>query len=210
MIGHDIRNPLQTITNELFLARQAIAEASKDVDMEGAQESINNIQEQVEYINKIVSDLQDYSRRLIPELKNEQLSDIISGVIRTITLPEGIKITLNISGEILLKTDHVFIRRILTNLAYNAIRAMPNGGTMQIAAFEKQNQVIITISDTGKGIPDEIKPKIFSPLFTTKAKGQGLGLAVVKRLVEALGGQITFKSQVGKGTTFTINLPIMK
>jgi signal transduction histidine kinase len=104
----------------------------------------------------------------------------------------------------------VFIRRVLTNLVYNAIQAMPNGGTLQITVYQKENQAVITVSDSGKGIPDEIKPKIFSPLFTTKAKGQGLGLAVVKRLVEALGGQITFESQLGKGTTFTINLPITK
>jgi PAS domain S-box-containing protein len=89
MIGHDIRNPLQTITNELFLARQAIAEAQKNVDMKSAQESINNIQEQVEYINKIVSDLQDYARRLIPELKIVQLSDLIIGIVQTIVLPEN-------------------------------------------------------------------------------------------------------------------------
>ena len=210
MIGHDIRNPLQTITNELFLAQQAIAEVSKDVDMEGAQESINNIQEQVEYINKIVSDLQDYASRLMPELKNEQLSDIVSGIIQTITLPKDIKIVINISEKIFLKTDHVFIRRILTNLVYNAIQAMPNGGTLQIITSQKEKQAVISVSDSGKGIPDEIKPKIFSPLFTTKAKGQGLGLAVVKRLVEALDGQITFESQVAKGTTFTIKLPITK
>lgn len=210
MIGHDIRNPLQTIINELFLARQAIIDASKDVYMKVAEESINNIQEQVEYINKIVSDLQDYARQLKPELRAVQLADLITGIIQKIMLPEDIKVAISISGEISLKTDPVFIRRALTNLVYNAIQAMPHGGKLQITVYRKQNEAIITVSDSGKGIPDEMKLKIFTPLFTTKAKGQGLGLAVVKRLVEALGGSIIFESQVGKGTVFTISLPLEK
>jgi signal transduction histidine kinase len=85
---------------------------------------------------------------------------------------------------------------------------MPNGGNLKIIATKTENKAVIAVSDTGKGIPEEIKPKLFTPLVTTKAKGQGLGLAVVKRLVEALNGSITFESQEGKGTTFTIQLPL--
>jgi PAS domain S-box-containing protein len=208
MVGHDIRNPLQTIVNELYLARQAIANSNANIDMRGASESIDIIQEQVEYINKIVSDLQDYARPLKPEFKEAQLSDVITSIFQTIVLPEKINIFINVTGEILLKTDPVFIRRALTNLAYNAIQAMPHGGILELKAYKKENKAFITVSDTGSGIPEEIKPKIFTPLFTTKAKGQGLGLAVVKRLVEALSGTITFESQEGKGTKFIIELPL--
>jgi len=74
-------------------------------------------------------------------------------------------------------------------------------------AFKKNGKVYITILDTGVGIPNEVKAKLFTPMFTTKAKGQGLGLAVVKRLVEAQGGTIKFESELGKGTKFTIELP---
>ncbi len=83
-----------------------------------------------------------------------------------------------------------------------------NRGKIIIKAFNKDTKAYITVEDTGTGIPDEIKPKIFQPLMTTKSKGQGFGLAVVKRLVEAQGGTITFESQQGKGTTFIIQLPI--
>ena len=89
----------------------------------------------------------------------------------------------------------------------NAIQAMPNGGNLTLSGFEKESYAYITVTDTGMGIPEEIKPKLFTPLVTSKATGQGLGLAVVKRLIEALNGKITFESQIGKGTTFIITLP---
>ena len=84
---------------------------------------------------------------------------------------------------------------------------MPNGGKLTIKATQQDGNVLITVSDTGVGIPDEVKPKIFQPLMTTKSKGQGFGLAVVKRLVEAQGGTITFESKVGEGTQFKITFP---
>ncbi len=84
---------------------------------------------------------------------------------------------------------------------------MPRGGQLQIATYQEQGNICIAITDTGVGIPDELKAKVFTPMFTTKAKGQGLGLAVVKRLVEAQGGAITFESKVGEGTEFKITFP---
>jgi signal transduction histidine kinase len=85
---------------------------------------------------------------------------------------------------------------------------MPEGGelTIKVQAKDKEH-VQIMVEDTGTGIPEEIKPKIFTPLFTTKSKGQGFGLAVCKRVIEAEHGTVTFESQVGKGTKFIIELP---
>ena len=85
---------------------------------------------------------------------------------------------------------------------------MPNGGNLTIAATHNTTIAQVSISDTGDGIPPEIQPKLFTPLFTTKSKGQGFGLAVTKRLIEAQNGTITYQTQTGKGTTFTIQLPI--
>ena len=84
---------------------------------------------------------------------------------------------------------------------------MPNGGKLSLNSYRKDSNILITVEDTGVGIPEEIKKEVFSPMLTTKAKGQGLGLAVVKRLVEALNGTISFESQEGKGTKFVITLP---
>jgi signal transduction histidine kinase len=104
-------------------------------------------------------------------------------------------------------SDRSIIRRVLTNLIINAIQAMPNGGKLNIGSSRKDNNILIIVEDTGSGIPEGIKPKLFTPMLTTKAKGQGLGLAVVKRLVEALDGTISFESEEGKGTKFLIELP---
>jgi signal transduction histidine kinase len=85
---------------------------------------------------------------------------------------------------------------------------MQNGGTLQLSATKMDPNAIIPVTDTGEGIPEDVKARLFTPLLTTKAKGQGLGLAVVKRLIEALDGTVTFESQQGKGTTFTITLSL--
>ena len=103
--------------------------------------------------------------------------------------------------------DSTYIQRILNNLVNNAIQAMPSGGKLTINAYCEANKVIISVEDTGVGIPKEAKAKLFTPLFTTKSKGQGFGLAVVKRMSEALGGSVSFESQEGKGTKFIVCLP---
>ena len=90
------------------------------------------------------------------------------------------------------------MRRILTNLINNAVQAMPEGGRLEIQACEKDDDVAITVQDSGVGISEEIKEKMFSPLVTTKSKGQGFGLAVVKRLTEALRGSVTFETKKEK------------
>ncbi len=206
MIGHDIRNPLQAIINELFIARQAMNTYPSEETKE-ALESMSLIQEQTDYISKIVSDLQDYARPLNPEYETVKLSDLITSVFQTINIPEKITVKINIHAFPEIKTDPTFIKRVLTNLTNNAIQSMPEGGKLTLAAYKTDNETTITVSDTGKGIPEEIKPRIFTPLVTTKAKGQGLGLAVVKRLIEALHGTVTFESESGKGTTFIVKLP---
>jgi signal transduction histidine kinase len=209
MIGHDIRNPLQAIVNELYFAKQEMAERINKRDMQSALESLGIIQEQTDYISKIVSDLQDYARPLNPELQLINACETIGQSLKSVPIPNEIKTEVICEDSTpLLMLDPTLLKRILTNLVSNSIQAMPNGGKLTVQLSMEGNKALISVIDTGVGIAEEAKPKIFSPLFTTKAKGQGLGLAVVKRLVEALNGTIGFESKAGKGTKFTIRFPI--
>ena len=93
------------------------------------------------------------------------------------------------------------------NLFTNAVQAMPNGGELIVQTQKRKGKIQVIIIDSGLGIPEAVKPKLFTPLFTTKSKGQGFGLAVCKRVIEAHGGTITFESQEGKGAKFIVELP---
>ena len=207
MVGHDIRNPLQAITGDVFLIEQEL-NSRLDCKSKDIVESINSINANISYINKIISDLQDYTRPIEPAVALVNVKDLIDSTLKEANVPEKVQCKILVEEDVQLITDAVYLRRILSNLILNAVQAMPKGGYLTLEAYKKEGKVIISIEDTGLGIPDETKPNLFKPLFTTKAKGQGLGLAVVKRLVEALGGTITFESQIGKGTKFTIELPI--
>jgi two-component system sensor histidine kinase AtoS len=99
------------------------------------------------------------------------------------------------------------LERVFLNLVKNAVQAMPNGGKLMVTTKETKDFVEIALADTGVGIPEESMSKLFTPLFTTKAKGIGMGLAICKKIVEEHEGTIDFKSKVGEGTTFTIKLP---
>jgi PAS domain S-box-containing protein len=208
MIGHDIRNPLQAIAGELYLVNKDVDGSSDSECKRSVQESLVSIQEQVDYINKIISDLQDFAKPLKPELVEVELCSAIPQLVATVNVPDNINSLIKCNSDLpKIKLDLTYLKRILVNLATNAVQAMPNGGKLTINASEEANTVSITVSDTGEGIADEFKPKIFQPLMTTKSKGQGFGLAVVKRLIEAQGGTITFESRVGVGTKFKIDFP---
>jgi PAS domain S-box-containing protein len=207
MVGHDIRNPLQAIEGDVYLLKDYLTAMPASETKQDVDQSLEEIDRNVGYINKIVADLQDYARPLNPEIATTNLHDLATNVIQNTNIPVNIEVTLKIDSAFEFKTDPTLIRRAITNLITNAVQAMPKGGKLEVTAAQSDTETVITICDTGTGIPDEVKPKLFTPMMTTKAKGQGLGLAVVKRLVEALKGTITFDSEVGVGTTFTIKLP---
>jgi two-component system CheB/CheR fusion protein len=209
MVGHDIRNPLQAIISAVYLAKDDLASLPQSEIKENLIESMKEIEGQAEYINKIVADLQDFSRPLEPCIEEVNLRQLIDNLQLGMDTEENVEVMSEMADNIqTLKADHGFLKRILTNLITNAVQAMPKGGRITITAYKEKEHCIITVEDTGEGIPENIKPNIFKPLFTTKSKGQGFGLAASKRLANAMGGDITFQSTKGKGAKFTITLPI--
>jgi PAS domain S-box-containing protein len=211
MVGHDIRNPLQSIVSSMFLIKTDLDALPPSPEKNDATSELNSIQEQITYVNKIVSDLQDYSRQLTPERVDMDLKQLITGALSTVSVPDNVEAMTYFEENLPnLKTDPTMLKRIFLNLISNAIQAMPQGGKLTINAIQNKvtGNIKVSIKDTGVGIPQAIQRKIYEPLVTTKAKGQGLGLAVVKRLIESLSGSISFESQEGKGTEFTIELPL--
>jgi signal transduction histidine kinase len=208
MVGHDIRNPLQAIVSATYLAKEDLASLPQSEIKKSLIESMKEIEDQAAYIGKIVADLQDFSRPLKPFSEEIDLRRLIDNLLLGLETEENIGVISEIADDIQkVKADPDYLKRILTNLLMNAEQAMPKGGRITITARKEKGNCLITVEDTGEGIPEDIKPNLFQPLFTTKAKGQGFGLAVSKRLAKAMGGNITFESEKGNGSKFTVKLP---
>ena len=208
MVGHDIRNPLQAMISELYLERTDIESLPNGEAKQNLQESINSIEENVFYINKIVADLQDFARPLNPKKEYVEVGQSIKDALNIVNVPANIVVKVLTHENLpLLNTDSTMLKRVLVNLIQNAVQAMPNGGNLTIETTSKKQQINIAIQDTGEGIPQQVQAKLFTPLMTTKSKGQGFGLAVVKRMTEAIDGSISFETKEGEGTIFTLQVP---
>jgi len=215
MVGHDLRNPLQVIVNRLYLAKRAVESLSSPysevAEKLGLEELFAELGYQTSYMNKIVSNLQDYAMPITPEPVSTNISRLLDETFSTIQVPANVEVSTEIDKDFPeLMMDRELMRRALANLITNAIQAMPDGGQLTVRASKTKDDVLISIRDTGEGMSEENLDRLFDPLFTTKAKGTGLGLPVSKRLVEANNGTITIESQLGKGSTFTVKLPITK
>ena len=209
MVGHDLRNPLQTVIGELYLAKKEVASLAENEVKNNLNESIQAIEEQAVYMDKIVSDLQAFVQPVRVDKKPFSLKELASEILASVITPNNIIVKMQIKDNFPeIKADLHLIKRVLINLVTNSVQAMPEGGTLTlIGQVNLEGQVSVSVKDTGVGIPNNIKNQIFTPLFTTKPRGQGFGLAVCKRVIEAHGGTISFESTVGKGTEFTIQFP---
>ena len=208
MVGHDIRNPLQAIMSELYLERLEVDSLPDGEAKESLLENIRGMEENIVYINKIVADLQDYAKPLNPKREELDVEDVFNGALEMVIVPENVKKIVVIEENLpKLIADSTMVKRILVNLIQNAVQAMPKGGDLTIRTHIPKHQISIMIEDTGEGIPKEVQGKLFTPLMTTKSKGQGFGLAVVKRMVEAMNGTVSFESEERKGTKFILQFP---
>jgi len=209
MVGHDLRNPLQTIIGELFLAKNEVESLTNSDVKNNLQESIRSIEDQATYMDKIVSDLQAFVQPVKIDKKPINLKELVTNVLASVVTPTDILVLTQIEDDFpAIKADLYLLKRVLINLVTNSVQAMPGGGKlMLIGQRNPEGQVNIIVQDTGVGIPEAIRKQIFTPLFTTKPRGQGFGLAVCKRVIEAHGGNISFESTAGKGAKFLIQLP---
>ncbi|HYA32445.1 MAG TPA: PAS domain S-box protein [Candidatus Bathyarchaeia archaeon] len=210
MVGHDLRNPLQAIRFAIDLQRKKRLVSVRGrgrTDSEDIDQLCDLIDDQVRYMDKIVADLQAFAQPLHPEQTQIRAVDLIASTLSSMKVPAKVKVKTNIPKDLSLYLDRELMQRVFTNLILNAIQAMPEGGRLTISAAASNGQVSMTVEDSGVGIRDDIKEKLFSPLVTNKAKGTGLGLAVCKRIVELHDGTITVESEEGRGARFVVTLP---
>jgi signal transduction histidine kinase len=207
-VGHELRNPLGAIQNAVFYVRRRIANTDLPNTEPRVMEFLDLIDDQVNVATKVITDLLGFSRVAKPTVAPVSIAGVIEDALRHTPLPENVELIKEINNSLpMVMVDADQIRQVFLNIALNALQAMPESGRLDIRATDKGKFVEVEFTDTGGGIPEEIKKKIFDPLFTTKAKGVGLGLSVCKSILDRHQGDIRVESEVGKGATFTISLP---
>ena len=158
--------------------------------------------------DKIISDLIEYASDVCLEIESCTAKSLLASALSTLEVPKKISVIDQTLETPKFLADASKIQKVFTLIIKNALEAMPNGGTLEVSSVQTDSNVQITFADTGVGIPEDILPKLFSPLLTTKAQGMGLSLAICKRIVDCHGGKIEAESLMGKGATIKLNLPI--
>jgi len=211
-VGHELRNPLGAIKNASFYIRRRVTNTDLPTTEPRVMEFLGIIEEEVNSANKVITDLLGFSRVAKPTVTPANIAGIIEDALRYTPIPENVELIKDINNDLpMVMVDGDQIKQVFLNIILNALQAMgEKGGRLEIRAADKDKFVEVEFTDTGGGIPDSVKKKIFDPLFTTKAKGVGLGLSVCKTIIEHHEGDIKVKSQVGEGSTFTISLPTQK
>lgn len=209
MVGHDLRNPLQVIVGSIDLIKKRLNKRGDSSDGREIEKWVDKIDAQTDYMNKIVSDLQDYSRNIKPTREEADVEALMRDVVSSVDIHGDVDVSIVLDeGLPDISVDETLMKRLFTNLILNAVQAMPDGGSLSIRGSLQGDDVVISVEDTGVGIREENLDEIFKPLFTSKAKGTGFGLPVCKRIVDAHGGTISVESEEGVGSTFTVKLPV--
>ena len=209
-VAHEIRNPLGLIRNYCHLLKKSPAD-----DEEMRNKAIFMIEKAVDRSGDIIDNLLQFSRVTNDKWVEANLYQAIQSIIsleENVLMKNHIKLSLNCSQEVRAFIILESLEVILINLINNAVEAMETNGKIKIDCIEGSDEIILTIADTGEGIPEEIRGSIFNPFFTTKENrnGCGLGLYIVYNEVTKLGGTIKADSVTGKGTIFTIILPVKR
>lgn len=201
-IAHEIRNPLNAVKTSTFYLLHA-----KDPKPEKLREHLNRIDRQVTMIDSVVTALSDVAKLPDPKFEPASIGSVLIKVLKETSLPESIEVELELPDDLpsVLIDEHQ-IPIVFRNLVRNARDAMPDGGKLSVSAVACDDKVIVHVKDTGIGIAPENLTRITEPLFSTKARGMGLGLSISRTILEKNQGQLKVESELGKGTEFKIEL----
>ncbi|MEW6002361.1 MAG: ATP-binding protein [Nitrospirota bacterium] len=209
-VAHELNNPL----NNIYISSQVLEREIDDTSSQNLREVVQDIRGQTLRVKKIVGDLLEFARGREPQFRkielNTLITDVYNQICKSVNL-EKIKFVLDSRpNEMFICADPEQMERVFINLFTNAIDAMSGEGNLIVRTGQYDNLVEIKVSDSGRGMPVETAEKVFEPFFTTKDRGTGLGLAIVFNIIKKHDGEITIKSEEGKGTTFSIKLPKMR
>ena len=206
-LAHEIRNPLAGIAGVIEIVARDLPASSP------ARAVVKDVREEIAQINRILTDLLGTARPRAAEMRQSNLNTTVEHAVmlaRQQVLSRPIKIDFAPDPD-LAEVDHDSdqIHQVLLNLLLNSVQAIPESGLVRVTVFAHNDnqEAVITVSDTGRGIPPEALPNIFRPFFTTKGNGTGLGLSLARRIVEEHHGRIEVETSSGKGTTFSVTLP---
>jgi len=205
-ISHELRNPLGVVSSTAELLKSREKENPTNAQLSQI------ILEEAKRANQVLSEFLEFARPRLPKLSSCEITAILDKVL-TFLGPEfksqQIEIVKDYKDKPIINADAELLYRAFSNIVLNAIQAMPKGGRLKVEVNTnpKEEKVIITFSDTGIGIPEDVLEKIFTPFFSTKEKGTGLGLAIVKKIIENHHGRIKIESEINKGTKVIIWLP---
>ncbi len=210
-VAHEIKNPLTPMKLSIQYLQRAIREKNPDMQML-AQKVASTLVEQIDQLAKIASDFSQFANIGNVKMEDFDVTELLGSLINLYNTNEKLNISWNKPKcPAIIRADRSQINRLFTNLLQNAIEASPGGGIINITINEEieANKLMISIKDDGVGIPAEKHDKIFTPNFTTKSSGTGLGLAMCKGIVEKANGRIWFETTEGAGTTFYVLLPLV-
>jgi PAS domain S-box-containing protein len=207
-VAHEVKNPL----NSMRLWLENLKESLPPDQESGAQQAVNVLDKEIDRLDAVVKRFLDFTRPMEIRLEATQLSTLLPEVLE-LANPQLQKANIQLAQLLPIDVPEVYVDRALLkqavlNLVLNAAEAMPNGGQLRLVLSRRGEMAEITVGDTGKGIAPENKQKIFQLFFTTRPGGSGIGLASAFRIVQLHNGSIDFTSELGRGTTFRIELPL--
>lgn len=203
-VAHELRNPLNVIKTSVYFLLNA-----RNANPEKIREHLERIERQVGLADKVITALNEFARLPAPNVVAIPPPRLLKDVLDTLHVPENVTVaSQNPDGLSPLAGDAGQLLVVFSNLIRNALEAMPEGGTLTLSASEAEGMITLEVADTGHGIGPDNLSKVFEPLFSTKTRGIGLGLAIVRTIVKNHRGSISVASQLGKGTQFVVKLPV--
>jgi PAS domain S-box-containing protein len=207
-VAHEVKNPL----NSMRLWLENLKESLPAEPDSGSQQAVQVLDKEIDRLDAVVKRFLDFTRPMDVRLEATQIADVLKEVVE-VAKPQLQKSKIQVAQLIPIDVPEVYVDRALLkqavlNLVLNAVEAMPGGGQLRLMLSRRGEMAEITVGDTGKGIPTENRQKIFQLFFTTRPGGSGIGLASTFRIVQLHNGSIDFTSEVGRGTTFRIELPL--